>query len=1040
MTTDDATRTAHLEAVEALEALIAPIVVRLVRQAFAAASRRMGIGETIVAAGEQFTSLDELGVIETTMRQGIAAELIPALHEIYATGSLAAVIQQGDADTAREARQAAAPIAMVVDERAVEYLARAENRLNDVGARLWTSASRSLSAGFAAGEDMTQIAGRLQSVLNVGEVRAMTIARTEVVAAANAGNLTGQKALGEGGAPYKQWLATMGPRTRDSHADADGQVVAIDEPFTVGGEPLDYPGDPSGSAEEVVNCRCTMLFVEVPEGEQDMDGRESPLELIDQEDLVAAAHAGVTTADDGTIIVTLPEGMPDLTIGPDHPDHGAWLAYMAEGDDPAPVAPAAAPGDDRANEVPAYPQLGNVDEVLARPEQWHARMVVSGIDTGDGRRFEGPFTWAPPPFTCSWQRQSDHNSQPEGSVQVGLTTRVELDPDDPRVVHGWGHFDENGVDGFEAARQVREGFLRWGSIDPDHIDESDVEEIWPEGYDPADPEAPMYPEMVIYHGGRLRGFTLCSISAEVEANVEWIGDDPQAVEPPVDVEPILAAAVEQMVIGVRVSWAGVDDETMTGTVAGIEGLGADPPSVTVAPDDGGDPFDLAVADLTVIDAEADGATVAAGVAKGIADGMPAVAAAIDDLVPPVDAPAPEATDGLVAAGLVVIASDTGRVLMLQRALDDDTAGGKWEFPGGKLDEGEDPLTAARREFTEEVGAPAPDADPVAEWTSDNGVYRGFVVQVAAEADVACNLDHEDRQLLNPDDPDGDMIEVCAWWDLADLPDNPALRDEVKATPWELLADPVEDVMIAAAVAAAHSVTIPAVPPPSWFDEPTDVDMNLGAFTVTDQGRVYGLLAPAGIPHLNPVYKGRTAPRDVDLSRFLRGETIVQGGGRVVTGALTMGCGHASTHSSDARLAAEHYDNTCSLFATVNAGVNAAGHTWVAGALLPDVTAGQIARAMASQLSGDWRPKAGRRRVELVAGLIVPVPGFAMARKRASVTTRDGLMVASAVPIRFDHASLRQARRVSAAERLARSIGRDRGTKVAEMSARVHKGA
>lgn len=55
--------------------------------------------------------------------------------------------------------------------------------------------------------------------------------------------------------------------------------------------------------------------------------------------------------------------------------------------------------------------------------------------------------------------------------------------------------------------------------------------------------------------------------------------------------------------------------------------------------------------------------------------------------------------GVKAAGLAVLAADTGRVLMLQRALDeDDLAGGTWECPGGKLDPGETPLEAAKREW------------------------------------------------------------------------------------------------------------------------------------------------------------------------------------------------------------------------------------------------------------------------------------------------------------------------------------------------------
>jgi hypothetical protein len=38
-------------------------------------------------------------------------------------------------------------------------------------------------------------------------------------------------------------------------------VVGKDEPFIVMGEQLDYPGDPVGSAGNVINCRCTQIYI-----------------------------------------------------------------------------------------------------------------------------------------------------------------------------------------------------------------------------------------------------------------------------------------------------------------------------------------------------------------------------------------------------------------------------------------------------------------------------------------------------------------------------------------------------------------------------------------------------------------------------------------------------------------------------------------------------------------------------------------------------------------------------------------------------------
>ncbi|MGW3626269.1 NUDIX domain-containing protein [Streptomyces sp. NPDC000880] len=146
-------------------------------------------------------------------------------------------------------------------------------------------------------------------------------------------------------------------------------------------------------------------------------------------------------------------------------------------------------------------------------------------------------------------------------------------------------------------------------------------------------------------------------------------------------------------------------------------------------------------------------------------------------------------DGPIAAGLVVRAADTGRVLLLQRSLaEDDPAAGTWEFPGGHIETGEDPLAAAIREWQEETGSTLPaSVKVVGDWTSPNGVYRGYVVVVPSEMDVQINVPHNERHVHNPDDPDGANKEVVAWWAIPALPAMPALRAEARHTPWSLLA-------------------------------------------------------------------------------------------------------------------------------------------------------------------------------------------------------------------------------------------------------------
>ncbi|WP_162467286.1 phage portal protein [Streptomyces cavernae] len=137
---------------------------------------------------------------------------------------------------------------------------------------------------------------------------------------------------------------------------------------------------------------------------------------------------------------------------------------------------------------------------------------------------------------------------------------------------------------------------------------------------------------------------------------------------------------------------------------------------------------------------------------------------------------------IAVAGLAVRAADTGRVLMLQRALDpDDPAGGTWEFPGGYLEGNEVPVAGATREWSEETGFILPfDPEGMAAlafaapaWTT--GIYAGFVYTVPSES----VLDLTRRgQVTNPDDPDGDVLEAIAWWDPAQLRGNHAVRPEL----------------------------------------------------------------------------------------------------------------------------------------------------------------------------------------------------------------------------------------------------------------------
>lgn len=376
-------------------------------------------------------------------------------------------------------------------------------------------------------------------------------------------------------------------------------------------------------------------------------------------------------------------------------------------------------------------------------------------------------------------------------------------------------------------------------------------------------------------------------------------------------------------------------------------------------------------------------------------GMAASALAVGDEPATTDeAPAEDADeDAPTHAGLAVKALDTGRVLLIQRALDDDDpAAGTWEFPGGSIEDGEAPEAAAFREFAEETGIVLPDTVTVVDsWRSENGVYQGYVATVPEEADLAINSDAEDRAVLNPDDPDGDMIEVVAWWEVDALADMPALREEARATPWALLTaagagEPAAEPMVAAAFRYEGWL-----PPTDWFRSPGLSELQ--PVTVEGDGRVRGYLAAWGVAHRSFPGRNITPPRSRSGYKLFNSRPVVTSEGLVDVGLITMGTGHAAL-GLDRQSAAAHYDNTGTMAAVVRAGEDARG-IWLAGAVLPTLSDEQRLRLSLSRFSGDWRHEGGG--LELVAALAVNTEGFPVPERRRTDQGDYALVAAGALP-------------------------------------------
>jgi len=145
------------------------------------------------------------------------------------------------------------------DPNVISELERMINRSDKINDTTYDALKNMFSEAYDNNWSMSEVEKQIKDIYKyASDIRARTIARTEMLRAVNGGTLAGYE---QGGVQKKEWLASMDANTRDTHAALNGEVVRVGEPFTRGSVPMDYPGDPTAPAEEVINCRCTLMPV-----------------------------------------------------------------------------------------------------------------------------------------------------------------------------------------------------------------------------------------------------------------------------------------------------------------------------------------------------------------------------------------------------------------------------------------------------------------------------------------------------------------------------------------------------------------------------------------------------------------------------------------------------------------------------------------------------------------------------------------------------------------------------------------------------------
>jgi hypothetical protein len=210
-----------------------------------------------------------LSRLETAGLRAMKGKRTVDLEELFAPdpdeeAKIQRIYEQLIAERGREAaREIALELEVNLQNHSVQNFIEARKTVGLDGAMdtIMQEVRLSLAEGVGLNESLSELGARVSEKLDQAEQgRVLTIARTETVSAFNFAGVEAWRQSGD--VEQLEWLSARDSAVRETHAEADGQVTGINgEGFDVGGETLEYPGDPSGSPEETINCRCVALPV-----------------------------------------------------------------------------------------------------------------------------------------------------------------------------------------------------------------------------------------------------------------------------------------------------------------------------------------------------------------------------------------------------------------------------------------------------------------------------------------------------------------------------------------------------------------------------------------------------------------------------------------------------------------------------------------------------------------------------------------------------------------------------------------------------------
>jgi 2'-5' RNA ligase len=924
-----------------------------------------GIARTIASlvGGSPSTaalSTDDLQPIRREWEKAVGDDILPVLVEAYAESARTIAAEFADAGRPVE------PVSLEAPETA-DFLDAATNRLVGVSDTLWEIARKELGDGIRAGEGVEELAARLQEAGGFGIARARMIARTEVVAASNAASLAQALRLGDA-SMTKTWADADDDRVRPAHVLADGQTVPVGEPFEVDGESLMYPGQPIGSAGNVINERCTLVY--------DVAGTE-PL----------AAAAEVHT---GAMVALRPslEDAKRLAVDGGEPADQlhATLAYVG--------AAADIPDAAQARIIEAIWQVAE-----GLPPLTVEGFAVSAFNPGDSNDRDPCIV-----LGLSGDGLDDFHGQVGEALSnlqsepAGFTLPEQHAPWQPHITLIY-------TDDVSMVEQLAD---RVGPVTFDAIRVAFAGEVFDIPLGQSDPESDGDSD----EGGDFdwSSYFEAAIQAQFQSRM-----------PP----QLQAHWIRRLRLGTKGSFERCVRELREYFPEDTEGLCANLYKTATGrwpsqkKDNAADPDEVAFADA-VVEVDRGGALDAAALAaqpgehfhtwatEGVSTGLRLFApGAITWRDPPfayhdqVKSSAHGGVPETIQTGLVTRVQRIGDVVHFWGRLDlrhpialdyaRRLAEGwaRWSSVGA--DESVKEANIDVEYVLSDGELPAGEEPEVDLMTfRDYRVAEVTAVSVPALADALV-------------EPTPELIATLTDMGVID-PTPQAGTEPPEETPEDTMGDaPAVHDAPAVVVAAGHTITLPEAPPAAWFDEPADDELPpYGSVRVDAQGRLIGLLAPAEVNHRSfPGKRVKVPMGNVDYSGWQNKPREVAEGHTINVGVITMDCGHASTSPGDWSYSNRrlHYDNTCSIAAHARAYEKPGIGVALAGAIVPWLDAEGFGKLLSSDLSGDWPPhpdKPGWR--DFIAALAVPVGGFA---NRARLRVAEGALVAAAVPVQFD---------------------------------------